>query len=151
VLRDPAREGGHRDRLVGVDGLFGPADAAGLSVVDDPLVAGGLAGDQPLAQAAHGADHDPVAGTADRVSGEGHAGRVGVDHALDHHGHRRPPADLTRAVKGLLAVLPVGGDPLAECRRPAAPDGVGELVAVDVQEGLVQAGVGGAGQVLGGR
>jgi hypothetical protein len=66
-----------------------------------------------------------------------------VDHALDQHGHRRP-------ILGLLVVVLVGGDPLAGGRRPAAPDRVGELVAADVQEALVQAGIGGAGQVLGG-
>ena len=59
----------------------------GLAVADDPLVAGGLAGHQPLAQAAHGGDDDLVAVAGHRVGGEGDPGRLGRHHHLDQDRH----------------------------------------------------------------
>jgi hypothetical protein len=80
---DAAGQGGDLAGLVGADGLLGGPCAPGVGVADDPLVAGGLAGDQPLAQAAHGGDDDFIAVAGQRVGAEGDPGRVGWDHHLD--------------------------------------------------------------------
>jgi hypothetical protein len=95
---DAVGQGGDLAGLVGADGLLGRPCAPGVAVADDPLVAGGLAGDQPLAQAGHGADDDLVAVAADRDGGEGDPGRVGWDQDLDQHRH--PPAGPGRVARG---------------------------------------------------
>jgi hypothetical protein len=119
-----------------------------LGVADDPLVAGGLAGHQPLAQAGHGGDDDLVAVAGERVGGEGDPGRGGWDHDLDQDRHLGPGP---RAVGwgGLGMGLAVDGDTGRGGRVDYPPHRVGQLVQADVQDGLVQAGKRRADKILG--
>jgi hypothetical protein len=134
---DAAGERGDLAGLVGGDRLLGGPRASGVAVADDPLVAGGLARDQRLAQAAHGGDDDLVAVAGQRVGGEGHPGRGGRHHDLDQHRHPRAG----RVGCGCLGVgLPVGGDARRGGRVEHPADGVGQLVEANVQDGFVLAG-----------
>jgi len=150
---DAASEGGDLASLVGGDRLFGRPYASGLAVADDPLIAGGLAGHQPLAQATHGGDHDLVAGAGQRVGGEGDPGRGRGHHDMDQDGH--PGAGPGRVAGGgrggasLGVGLAVGGDAGRGGRGEHPPHAVGQLIQTDVQDGLVLTGIRGAGKVLG--
>jgi hypothetical protein len=107
---DPAGQRGDLAGLVGGDRLLGRPGAPGVVVADDPLVTDGLARDQPLAQATHGADDDLIAVAGQRVGGEGDPGRIGWDHDLDQHCH--PGAGPGQVGCGCLGMgVPVGGHP----------------------------------------
>ncbi len=74
-----------------------------------------LARDDRLAEPEARVDHDPVGRARDRVGREGHAGRIGEDELLHHHGAPE------RLDTPLALVVERAG---AEERRPAATDGV---------------------------
>jgi hypothetical protein len=144
---DAASKRGDLAGLVGGDRLFGGPGAPCLAVADDPLVAGGLTGHQPLAQASHGADDDLVAVAADRVGAEGDPGRVGRHHDLDQDRH--PGAGPGRIGCCLGVRLSIGGDARRGGRVQHPPHGAGHLVQTHIQDGLVLTGERRAGKVLG--
>ena len=109
---------------------------------------GMVGGDQPgyhgLTQPRAGVDHGLVAGPGDRVRGEHHAGQLGGHHSLYHHRHRY--RGRVHAEPG-----PVGDGPLGEQRSPAVANRSHHgLIPLNAEEGVLLAGEGGPGQVLGG-
>jgi len=107
------------------------------------VVRGDGARDDRLAEPPRGLDGD-LRRASRRVTGEHHAGLLGVDHPLDDDRDvdvlvREPP---------LLAVV---DRPLGEKRGPALLDAPQEVVLAHVEERLLLAGERGVWQVLGGR
>jgi hypothetical protein len=113
----------------------------GIPGGDGPFLADRFTGHQRLTQSGHGGDQRLRTITGDRVRGERHPGGRRADHRLHQDRHRRVATAVALVVRA--HPLRVGGG-------EAQPHRLGQPVDGDVQGGLVQAGVGGARQVLGG-
>jgi len=135
----PAGERGDRGRLG--HRQYGRGPGADRRFGHGPVLAVGLARNQPFAQPGDGRDHDDVAPPADRIGGKGDPGRPRVDHALDDHG-----GALGRSAGPERAI---GGDALAETRRPDGAGGLGHAARRDVQMGGELARMAVPGSVLG--
>ena len=135
--RDAPRLVRHLQCLAAIDGALRLAASGGAVATDDPFVTDGLAGHEPLPEAAHRGDDAGAPIPVDRIGGERHAGRGRRDHALDDHRHA--------AVAGGLVLGDAGraGAGQAPIRRRR------QVVRGDVQHRLVHAGVGVLRAVLG--
>jgi len=107
---------------------------------DGPFLADRLTRHQPITQPGDCGDHGLIAVAGHRMGSERHPGRDRVDHLLHQDRHRG----------GTPAVpLLVGRDSIGASSGEAPPHSLRQLFEGNVQIGLVQAGVGRVGQVLG--
>ena len=82
--------------LAAIDGVLRLAARGGAIAPDDPFVADGLAGHEPLPEATHCRDDAGMPIPVDRIGRERHAGRERRDHALDDHRHAAVAGGLVR-------------------------------------------------------
>ena len=143
VATDEAAGGGVWDQLVVLVAEVLADDLQG-DLVQDDVVRGDLAGDDHLADAPGGVDGHLGAVTVGGVEGHGDAGDAGVDHLLHDDGHGQTlVGDVVLEAVDDRAGGVEGG--------PALTDVLGDGVDADLpQVGVLLAGEGGVGQVLGG-
>ena len=140
---DPAGEVGYRLRLPGGQHpkIFPDRPGQGGRVPGDgPFLADRLTRHQPITQPGDGGNHDLIAIAGHRMGSERHPGRDRVDHHLHQDRHR-----------GGTAAVPllVGRDSIGASSGETPPHRLRQLFDGNVQIGLVQAGVGRVGQILG--
>ncbi len=114
-------------------------DVAGAG--DSPRVRVLLTGHERIPIAAHGGDDGDAAAAADRVRGEGDAGRVRMHHALHEHGGR-----CRGRVHALLGA--VGIDAVTESGTPHVHDACGRGTCVHIEIAFELSGEGMRGGVL---
>ena len=107
--------------LAAVDGVLRPAARGGSVVTDDPFVAEGRAGHEPLTDAPHRGDDAGAPIAVDRIGGERDAGRGRLDHPLDDHRHPPVAAGLVLGGAGRARAGQASVDGGRRAPRPARP------------------------------